>query len=280
MARNRLIKLEFWRDEKIGALSHSARLLFISLWTFADDSGNGRSDARLLRSQAFPYDAHVTVDEVEQWLQEIASLDMAELYVIGGARYYSIKNFLRHQVINRPSKFRYPEPPKGAGNTPESLTEGSVSVKGVVTDESKRERERKRGKREGAVAPPKQKYFENRKITTDDVDPRFELVKELYFAEFQKRFSAVKPAFDGSDGSALKRLLRQQPDAKTEELIGWLRNAFESDDVPPLRPGFRMREFVTHVTKFTKGPLLKAGSRREVSRWENSDPGKFEKIVQ
>jgi hypothetical protein len=280
MARNRLIKLEFWRDEKIGALSHSARLLFISLWTFADDSGNGRADPRLLRSQAFPYDAHVTADEVERWLQEIAGLDMAELYVVGGARYYSIKNFLRHQVINRPSKFRYPEPPKCEGNAPGPITEGSVSGKGVVTDESKRERERKRAKKGSAVALLAQKHFANRKTTADNVDPRFERVKEFYFTEFQKRLPTVKPTFDGSDGSALKKLLNQQPGSTAEVLTAWLQNAFDSDDVPPLRPGFRLREFCTHVTKYTEGPLLKNGTRRSGSKWDGPEPGKFEKIVQ
>ena len=39
MARNRIIKPEFWADAKIGRLSFGARLLYIAMWNFADDYG-------------------------------------------------------------------------------------------------------------------------------------------------------------------------------------------------------------------------------------------------
>ncbi|MGH9712642.1 MAG: hypothetical protein ACRD5M_05010 [Candidatus Acidiferrales bacterium] len=129
-------------------------------------------------------------------------------------------------------------------------------------------------------ALPSANQFANRKISNGDPDPRFASFKDYYFSEFQNRFRDVKPAFDASDGSAIKRLLKQQRDAATETLISWLRNAFESDDVPPLRPGFRMREFCAHATKYTTGPILRTGSCRTTSDWDNSQQGKFEKIVQ
>jgi len=39
MARNRIIKPEFWADAKVGRLSFGARLLYIAMWNFADDYG-------------------------------------------------------------------------------------------------------------------------------------------------------------------------------------------------------------------------------------------------
>ena len=275
MPRNRLIKMEFWRDEKIGGLSHSARLLFISLWTYADDSGNGRAHARLLRSQAFPYDANVTAENVEAWLQEIVSLGMIVLYEVGGTRLYAVKNFLRHQVINRPSKFRLPEPPKMEGNTPEQLSDDSLSGTGVLTDESKRKRESKRAKEQSASALSPQSDFENLKIK----DARFQPIVEAYFGEFRKRFGDVKPDFDQSDAKVLNSLLKRRQET-AETLKIWLIDAFGSDDVPPLRPRFRIREFCAHAVKFANGPIRKAGSSRPRSRNLDDVDSKFEEVVQ
>jgi hypothetical protein len=274
MARNRLIKSEFWRDEKIGSLSHSARLLFISLWTYADDSGNGRADARLLRSQAFPYDANVTAENVEAWLQEIAGLGMIVLYEVAGPRFYSVINFLRHQVINRPSKFRFPEPLNCEANTPKQLTDCSLSGKEVLPDESKRERECKRVQSQSVSALPQEADFENLKIK----DPRFQPIVETYFEEFRSRFGDVKPDFDASDAKILNSLLKRRQET-VETLKKWLVDAFASDDVPPLRPRFRLREFCAHAVKFADGPIRKGGSRTRARNLED-DPGKFDEVVQ
>jgi hypothetical protein len=277
MPRNRLIKLEFWRDEKIGNLSHSARLLFVSLWTFADDSGNGRADPRLLRSQAFPYDAHVTVEEVEGWFQEIATLGMAVLYEAGGARFYTIKNFRRHQVINRPSKFRYQEPSGLEADTHEQLTEHSVSGTGVLTDESKRKckRERKRSTKASAHALIPEEDFENLKIT----DARYQPVVDAYFGEFKSHFGETKPDFDASDAKALKTVLKRREES-AETLKAWLVSAFDSDDVPPLRPRFRLREFCAHAVKFESGPIKKGGPRPRAKNLDDVEPGKFDSVLQ
>ncbi len=237
--------------------------------------GNGRADARLLRSQAFPYDAKVTAESVEAWLQEIASLGMIVLYEVGGTRLYSVKNFLRHQVINRPSKFRLPEPPKTGGNTPEQLTDDSLSGTGVLTDESKRKRESKRVKKQSAGALSPQPDFENLKTK----DERFQPIVETYFEEFRKRFGNVQPDFDQTDGKILAALLkRRQETAAT--LKTWLIDAFGSDDVPPLRPRFRLREFCAHAVKFANGPIRKAGARSRATNLENIDTTALDEIVQ
>src|ERR1700677_1856985 len=109
MPRNRLIKREFFRDEKVAALSFPARLLFQSLWIQADDAGNGRGNSLLLKADCFPYDS-LTVEDVEKLLEEIVQSGMVQLYQIGATRYFHVVNFLRHQKIDRPSKFTYPPP--------------------------------------------------------------------------------------------------------------------------------------------------------------------------
>jgi hypothetical protein len=96
-----------------------------------------------------------------------------------------------------------------------------------------------------------QGHFENRKMP----DPRFAVVRGVYLEEFGKRSPNLKAPFDASDGKTLKILLNRQPAVTAEELSVWLRHAFASDDVPPLRPAFRLREFCAHAEKYSTGPL-------------------------
>lgn len=107
-------------------------------------------------------------------------------------------------------------------------------------------------------------------------DPRHRAIVETYIAEFERRHPRLKAPVNGSDGKALQELLRQQSTASTEELTNWLLNAFNSDDVPPLRPCFRLREFASHALKYTRGPL-----RRSVSRPSGAltpPPGKYHNL--
>jgi hypothetical protein len=102
-------------------------------------------------------------------------------------------------------------------------------------------------------------------------------VKDFYVAEFEKRNPGVKAVFDGSDGKALKYLLEQQPDATAEIINRWQMNAFTSDDTPPLRRGFRFRQFASYHTQYAKGPVRRDGqqaeqpqiSRKELERRRN-----------
>ena len=276
MARNRLIKKEFFRDPKIGALPFGARLLFQALWIAADDTGHAIADSRLIKGEAFPYDSEVTPETVSQWLALLSDAGMIVLYEVSGQKYLHIVNFLRHQTINKPSKFEYPKP------IPVALLEDSISTTVALTERSGTtsvvrredhatahapltdERERKRGKRknkgkckkDGADAPG---HFENRKMMPD---ARFDRMKAMYLEEFERKSPNLKAPFNASDGKMLNDLLCRQPQSTCDELAGWLKNAFASDDVPPLRPMFRLREFCAHAEKFANGPLKRGGKSR------------------
>lgn len=134
-------------------------------------------------------------------------------------------------------------------------------------------------KRSANALPPAESGmdFENLKLYGKDL--RFESVKSFYVAEFEKRNPGVTTPFDGSDGTALKRLLTQQGQATAETIIAWLRSAFESGDAPPLRPGFRLREFCSHATKYTAGPLGRARAANRAPVIESGDPEKFSEVA-
>jgi hypothetical protein len=125
-----------------------------------------------------------------------------------------------------------------------------------------------------AVALPDQsslKHFENRKILT----LRSGKIKQVYFEEFEKRFH-LKPDFDGSDGRELARFVKRRAE-DVDVLVAWLKNAFESDDIPATWVRFRLREWCGRASKFSDGPLRK---RKSISvRLENRDPTKFDGVI-
>ncbi len=107
MPRNRIIKADFWSDEKIGKLSLLARLLFIGTWNHADDSGICRANIHYLKNQIFPYDIDIKIQQIQDALTELSLSTQVRLITHKDESYLIIKHFSRHQTINRPSKFRY-----------------------------------------------------------------------------------------------------------------------------------------------------------------------------
>lgn len=108
MARIRTIKPEFPQSESIGNLSRDGRLLFILLWTIADDAGRTRAASRMLASLLYPYDADAPTF-IDGWLQELEDGGHIRRYEIDGAHYLDIPNWLKHQKIDKPSKSKIPE---------------------------------------------------------------------------------------------------------------------------------------------------------------------------
>jgi hypothetical protein len=107
MARIRTIKPEFPQSETIGALSRDARLLFIQLWTIADDEGRARAASRMLASLLYPYDTDAG-KLMDRWLEELEEHKCIRRYEADGSKYLEITNWLKHQKIDKPSKSRLP----------------------------------------------------------------------------------------------------------------------------------------------------------------------------
>ncbi|MGY3359765.1 hypothetical protein ACVWZK_006428 [Bradyrhizobium sp. GM0.4] len=107
MARIRTIKPELPQSQSIGRLSRDARLLFIQLFTIADDAGRARAASRLLASLLYPYDDDAPT-LIEGWLDELAQQKQIRRYVVDGSEYLEIVKWLEHQKIDRPSASRLP----------------------------------------------------------------------------------------------------------------------------------------------------------------------------
>ena len=71
---------------------------------------------------------NLSTKRLQKWLDELTGHGFIMPFEGNGESYFHIKHFKRHQVINRPSKFRNPQPP--------SITEDSVSTHGIISDGS------------------------------------------------------------------------------------------------------------------------------------------------
>lgn len=138
MARIRTIKPEFYSDPDLGRLSLEARYLYKSSWCFADDEGRLPADPRLLKSQTFPYDDKISVKRVSRLVEELQQAGKVIAYEVDGLHYLLFPNFVKHQVINKKQRAKYPPPP-------ESVPDDSRSATGVGTDDSRGNRTEPKG---------------------------------------------------------------------------------------------------------------------------------------
>lgn len=107
MARKRMIDPEFWLDEELAQLTPSARLLFIGLWSIADDNyATFPNRPDWVKAQIFPYNSTST----RELLDELSnSGKIIPFKADDGKDYYFIKNFFKYQRVDRPSAPKYPQ---------------------------------------------------------------------------------------------------------------------------------------------------------------------------
>ena len=104
-----MVKAEFWDDEKLSTISRDARLTFIGLWTNSDDYGVVKGHHSWLKNKIYPYES-INVETFQKWLGELEKILCIIPFDAEGEKFYYIRNFDKHQVINRPSEHRNPEP--------------------------------------------------------------------------------------------------------------------------------------------------------------------------
>lgn len=128
--RNRMIKKEFWTDDKILELPVAARLLFIGMWNFADDSGILKNNIKVLKAQIFPID-DINHEELLSLLKMMQKLGL--ILVNDDRTLIKIKNWDNHQKINRPTPSTY-EFVEGSNDM---LNDSSLNPHGVLTPNRK-----------------------------------------------------------------------------------------------------------------------------------------------
>lgn len=133
MARIRSIKPEFPHSESMGSVSRESRLLFILLWTVADDSGRLRGNSRMLASILFPYDDDAK-DLIEGWLEQLELEGCVKRYQVGRDSYLEICNWLNHQKIDRPTQSKIPSFSEASAIPREDSRSITVGREGIGED--------------------------------------------------------------------------------------------------------------------------------------------------
>lgn len=125
MGRIRTIKPEFPHSESMGRVSREARLLFVLLWTLADDSGRLRGTSRMLASLLYPYDEDAG-KHIDGWIADLERERCIVRYVVEDTSYVQVCNWLKHQKIDKPSPSKIPPFVEGS----RILAEGSRTFVG------------------------------------------------------------------------------------------------------------------------------------------------------
>lgn len=196
MARNRMIKPQFWEDIKVANLTRDARLLYIGIWNFCDDLGVIPAAELYIKSKVFPYDP-IEISEFKTWLDQLEKKGFIQIFTYRSEMFFILPKFLKHQKIDKPNH-RDLFVPKEISMTvrekfddesamnQESFDDVSTIVQRHVEDESTV----KKRKREGKKSKVKKK--ENKGTF---VPPSLEEVKK-YFKEKGYKESVAIRAFD------------------------------------------------------------------------------------
>lgn len=149
MPRNRMIKPDFWNDEKLGKESEAIQLTFIGTWNYSDDYGVVRANHVWLKNQIYPYKENLRLETFSKWLEALEKMGMLIKFTVRGEQYYYIRTFRLHQSVEKPSKTRNCTEEeltkalnalgyeKQADNSWLIVTEQSGNSRGIVGDEDK-----------------------------------------------------------------------------------------------------------------------------------------------
>jgi hypothetical protein len=172
MPRIRTIKPDLWADERVGAMQREERLLWIGLITQADDEGRLHYRPRIIRQAIFPYDDDISDDMVQRWLDNLTNEQLICVYSVNGNYYIQIKNWSKHQNVNRPSPSKIPPSP-----------EDSVRTHGVFSEDSVSEKEEEE---EEEVVVPRQGGLTEDSLNTLEVSGELQRIIDHYSEAFNR----------------------------------------------------------------------------------------------
>jgi hypothetical protein len=103
--RIRQVKPDFWRDERLGDLSDTARLVYIGLWMEADDAGWFRENTTEIAAELFPFQSRATRErKVTAALEGLLALGRIVSHPCGHS---FIPRMTEHQRFSSPDKRVY-----------------------------------------------------------------------------------------------------------------------------------------------------------------------------
>jgi len=110
MPRIRTIQPDFAQSPSMRRVSREARLLFVLLWTIADDEGRCEAHPDDLAQILYPSDFDASM-YLRGWLEVLEDEGCIERYAVEDVDYLRIVRWHRHQQIDHPSPSHLPPSP-------------------------------------------------------------------------------------------------------------------------------------------------------------------------
>lgn len=106
-----MLNPDFFTDPDIVAsLDAYGRLLYQGIWCVAEDSGCFEFNSLLLKMKVLPGDQNVTSENIQEYLDILIKLKKIIIYEVDGRKYGWLKNFHKHQSLNKPNPPSTPLP--------------------------------------------------------------------------------------------------------------------------------------------------------------------------
>jgi hypothetical protein len=128
MARTRTIKPGIAHAPSMRRVGRDARLLFILLWTVADDEGRLRGSIPGLADQLFPADGDAPMF-LAAWLDALEGEGCIERYVVDDVEYLRIVNWHEYQSICHPTPSSLPPSPNERPRDSRKIRERSRNLR-------------------------------------------------------------------------------------------------------------------------------------------------------
>lgn len=126
MARQRFIWPGIWKDPVFGRLTSDEQLLFIGLFSVADDEGRLLADPSYLRAEIFPYKAFSVRKMTTLKHNLVGKCANVFLYRADEQSYIALLKWDEYQHPKYPKASKIPPPfPQDWGNLPPGLPENS-----------------------------------------------------------------------------------------------------------------------------------------------------------
>ncbi len=184
MARNRMIKPDFWTSEQIVKCSLPARLMFIGLWNFSDDGGVHPVNYVRLKIEIFPADSF-SMEEITGWMNELVDAGLVETYLVDTQEFWRVTGW-HHQTINRPT-YQHPksrELAEEAAKKRNGNYSNSMSTHGALTEHSRSAHQERNGTETNVSRTERTETKEKKEIRSFDRTPD----KIFYFDSEKQEF--------------------------------------------------------------------------------------------
>lgn len=165
MARKRMIDPNIWQSEDFNKLDTFSRLVFIGLFSLADDEGRGRANPTYIKSSIFPYDEVVRTTDIEKSLSKISASMSIVFYEHNESKYYELLNWDKWQKIDRPTESKIPEYIENEMKT--IFDEYSTNVRRVISLNKNKKENKNIKEREKPTLDEIQNYVSEKNLNVD-----------------------------------------------------------------------------------------------------------------